>query len=112
MMLREYLFSPRVAYVGLALLGLASLAVLFAVDPRYPRQLPHLPVSEADRLLLPRLRHAARPAQSTVRRFGCRFRLQSVGQFYRCHSSPIRLPQECYERSKCPCRAPFISLRV
>ena len=43
MMLRVCLFSPRVAYVGLALLGLASLAVLFAVDPRYPGSYPICP---------------------------------------------------------------------
>ena len=33
-MVRGYSFSPRVAYVGLPLLGLAGLAVLYAVDPR------------------------------------------------------------------------------
>ena len=43
MMLRGCLLSPRVAYVGLALLGLASLAVLFAVDPRYPGSYPICP---------------------------------------------------------------------
>ena len=35
--------SPRVAYAGLALLGLAGLAVLYAVDPRNPGSYPICP---------------------------------------------------------------------
>ena len=35
--------SPRVTYAGLALLGLAGLAVLYAVDPRNPGSYPVCP---------------------------------------------------------------------
>ena len=42
-MLRVYSFSPRVTYVGLALLGLAGLGVLYAVDPRNPGSYPVCP---------------------------------------------------------------------
>ena len=42
-MVRGYSFSPRVAYVGLPLLGLAGLAVLYAVDPRNPGNYPICP---------------------------------------------------------------------
>ena len=35
--------SPRATYVGLALLGLAGLAVLYAVDPRNPGSYPVCP---------------------------------------------------------------------
>ena len=41
--MRGYSISPRVTYVGLALLGLAGLAVLYAVDPRNAGSYPICP---------------------------------------------------------------------
>ena len=61
-MLSVYSFSPRVTYVGLALLGLTSLGLLYAVDPRNPGSYPVCPFLGLTGVLLSRLRHAARSA--------------------------------------------------
>ena len=42
-MLRGYLTSPRVAYMGLGLLALAGMAVLYAFDPRDAGNYPVCP---------------------------------------------------------------------
>ena len=79
--------SPRVTYVGFGSLGLRGSCRAARRRPPEPWQLPGLSVPGSDRVLLPRLRHAACPAWADVR--GClgRARLQPAHGASRCPSS-------------------------